>query len=78
MKDCMSDFVKDAERVALREIAHLLPAKWSQIVDGGGRTAGSREDRPLSPVELMSTHGSPRPRSCTAGPGVSRSTTPAA
>jgi phospholipase C len=29
----MNDFLKDAERAALREIAHLLPAKWQQMID---------------------------------------------
>lgn len=29
----MSDFLEDAERAALRGVAHLLPAKWRQIVD---------------------------------------------
>jgi phospholipase C len=29
----MSDLVQDAERDALRAIAHLLPAKWQEIVD---------------------------------------------
>ena len=29
----MSDLAEDAERAALRGIAHLLPAKWRQVVD---------------------------------------------
>ncbi len=29
----MSDFLEDAERAALRGVAHLLPAKWRQIAD---------------------------------------------
>ncbi len=29
----MSDFIGDAERAALRGVAHLLPAKWRAIVD---------------------------------------------
>src|ERR1017187_7379343 len=29
----MSDFLEDAERAALRDVAHLLPAKWQQMID---------------------------------------------
>jgi phospholipase C len=29
----MSDFLENAERAALREIAHLLPAKWRELVE---------------------------------------------
>ncbi len=29
----MSEFLEDAERAALRGVAHLLPARWRQIVD---------------------------------------------
>ena len=29
----MSDFLADAERAALRDVAHLLPAKWQQMID---------------------------------------------
>jgi phospholipase C len=29
----MSDFLEDAERAALRGVAHLLPTKWQQMID---------------------------------------------
>jgi hypothetical protein len=29
----MTDFLEDAERAALRDVAHLLPAKWQQMID---------------------------------------------
>ena len=29
----MTDFLQDAERAALRDVAHLLPAKWQQMID---------------------------------------------
>jgi phospholipase C len=29
----VSDFLEDAERAALRDVAHLLPAQWQQMID---------------------------------------------
>ena len=29
----MSDFLEEAERAALRDVAHLLPASWQRMVD---------------------------------------------
>jgi hypothetical protein len=47
----MSDFLEDAERAALRDVAHLLPAKWQQMIDVVA--ASLRRPRTPSPPQLI-------------------------
>jgi phospholipase C len=47
----MSDFLQDAEQAALRGVAHLLPAKWQQMIDVAAAPV------PATPPDIVAAPG---------------------